>query len=374
VKTALSAGQSGHVLYIKFDDLAGLGRDRGKQAVDQLLMDFTDMLKQHSSSPAQNYRLYGSEFAIVYPESDQAGITSFAEKLHKAVNSLGQQYGDEDLLHIGIVAFGRSSEFDRLLPAAIEAYEQSKLIGANAYFIKQDSLSSISEQDWKAAINQAIDNQTPEITFTNQAYNYAGTSPQQVMMEAFTVVRDADGRDLPIGTFFSIAEEFGLVEQLDRTIVSKVLTTMELQNVTTPVTINLSMKSVASKDFRDWLATRLTQFSLPANLLAFSVTAYAAAKKQQTFASFSLFARELGATTLLKRYSSDVIPVEQIKGLHINYIRLARDLTSDIRQHNSKPDFLDIIQEVANLLEIKVLAEGVSNDEDFDYVLGVGFA
>lgn len=102
------------------------------------------------------------------------------------------------------------------------------------------------------------------------------------------------------------------------------------------------------------------------------MTAYAAAKKQQTFASFSLFARELGATTLLKRYSSDVIPVEQIKDLHINYIRLARDLTSDIRQHNSKPDFLDIIQEVANLLEIKVLAEGVSKDEDFDYVLGVG--
>lgn len=372
VKTALSAGQSGHVLYIKFDDLAGLGRDRGKQAVDQLLMDFADMLKQHSSSPAQNYRLYGSEFAIVYPQSDQAGITAFADKLQKAVNNLGQQYDDEDLLHIGIVGFGRSSEFDRLLPAAIEAYEQSKLIGANAYFIKQDSLSSISDQDWKAAISQAIDKQTPEITFTNQAYNYAGTSPQQVMMEAFTVVRDADGKELPIGTFFSMAEEFGLVEQLDRTIVSKVLTTMEQQKVTTPVTINLSMKSVASKDFRDWLATRLEQFSLPANLLAFSVTAYAAAKKQQTFASFSLFARELGATTLLKRYSSDVIPVEQIKDLHINYIRLARDLTSDIRQHNSKPDFLDIIQEVANLLEIKVLAEGVSNDEDFDYVLGVG--
>lgn len=67
-----------------------------------------------------------------------------------------------------------------------------------------------------------------------------------------------------------------------------------------------------------------------------------------------------------------MIPVEQIKNLQINYIRLSRDLTTDIRQHNSKPDFLNIIQEVANLLEIKVLAEGVSNDEDFDYVRGVG--
>ncbi|HET8807759.1 MAG TPA: LapD/MoxY N-terminal periplasmic domain-containing protein [Methylophaga sp.] len=372
VKTALSAGQSGHVMYIKFDDLAGLGRDKGKQSVDQMLMDFADMLKQQAVSPAQSYRLYGSEFAIVYPGSDQAEITAFADKLKKAIDMLGQQYDDEDLLHIGIVEFGRNSEFDRLMPAAIEAYEQSKLIGANAYFIRQDSLSSISDQAWKAAVSQVIDNDTPEITFTNQAYSYVNDDPVQVMMEAFTVVRDAEGQELPIGTFFSMAGEFGLVEQLDRTIVNKVLTTMEQQKVHTPVTINLSMQSVASKDFREWLRERLQQFTLPKHLLAFSVTAYAAAKSQLTFASFSLFVRELGATTLLKRYSSDVIPVEQIKELQINYIRLARDLTTDIQQHSSKPDFLDIIQEVTNLLDIKVLAEGVSKDEDFDYVRRVG--
>ncbi len=372
IKTALSAGQNGHVMYIKFDDLAGLGREKGKQSVDQMLMNFADMLKQHAVSPAQSYRLYGSEFAIVYPGSDQAEITAFADKLKKAVDTLGQQYGDEDLLHIGIVEFGRNSEFDRLLPAAIEAYEQSKLIGANAYFIRQDSLSSISDQAWKAAVSQVIDNNTPEITFTNLAYSYVNDDPVQVMMEAFTVVRDAGGQELPIGTFFSMAGEFGLVEQLDRTIVNKVLSTMEQQKVYIPVTINLSMQSVASKDFREWLRERLLQFTLPKHLLAFSVTAYAAAKNQPSFASFSLFVRELGATTLLKRYSSDVIPVEQIKDLQINYIRLARDLTSDIRQHSSKPDFLDIIQEVTNLLDIKVLAEGVGKDEDFDYVRGVG--
>lgn len=372
VKTALSAGDTGHVMYIKFDDLAGIGRDKGKQAVDRLLMDFADMLKQQAVTPAQSYRLYGSEFAVVYPGSNQQTITAFADKLQKAVSTLGQQFDDQDLLHMGIVEFGRSSEYDRLLPAAIEAYEQSRLIGANAYFIKQDSLSSISDQAWKVAITQAIDLNSPEITFTNLAYNHAGDTPQQVMMEAFTVVRDADGKELPIGTFFSMAEEFELVEQLDRTIVSKILATMEQQKVSTPVTINLSMKSVASKEFHDWLRGRLEHFSLPLNLLAFSVTAYAAAKSQVTFAGFSQFVRSLGATTLLKRYSSDVIPVEQIKDLHIDYIRLARDLTTDIRQHNSKPDFLDIIQEVANLLEIKVLAEGVSQEEDFEYVRSVG--
>ncbi|AFJ01198.1 hypothetical protein Q7C_13 [Methylophaga frappieri] len=372
MKSALADGQQGHVLYLKFDDLAGIVRDRGKQGVDQLLIDFADMLKQHALAPAQSYRLYGSEFVVLSPGTDSGSIHLFAKKLQQAIHNLGQQYQESDLLHIGIVQFERSSEYARLLPAAVEAYEQARLIGSNAYFVRQDSLSSINEQGWKTAVKRAIEHNTPEITFTNQAHNYETEDPRLVMMEAFTLVTDVSGQTLPTGTFFSMAEEFALVEQLDRTIVNKILTTMEHQQVNSPVTINLSMHSVASPAFRQWLRERLVTFSLPAHLLVFSVTAYAAAKQLPVFAEFGVFVRRLGATTLLKRYSSDVIPVEKIKELQVDYVRLARDLTTDIHQHSSKPDFLDIMQEVSSLLEIKILVESVSQDEDFHYVRRIG--
>jgi len=372
VKRALSSGTSGYVLYFKFDDLAAISKEMGNQKADKLLQSFADLLQKAVSSGADAYRLYGAEFALISPQADVNSVTALAERLKHDINELGQQYAVEDIMHTGIVYFDKTSEFDRLMPALIEAYEQARNIGQNAFFIKQDSISSMSEQDWREAIVNAIDNNTPEITFTAEAYNYNTDIPIKVMQEAFTVVRDESGNPLSIGTFFSVAQEFGLAEDLDKLIVNKIILKMEADNITTPVTINLSMPSISSLGFQRWLRARLEQSSLSSHLLAFSVTAYAAAKDIAAFDSFSTFVESLGATVLLKRYSSDIIPVDMLRELHIDYIRLARDLTHNIRGNASKPDFLELIQEVSSLIEIKVLAESVEADDDFDIVKQAG--
>lgn len=372
IKRSLASGYSGYVLYIKFDDLAAISKDLGNQQVDRLLRAFAQLLADIASETGQAYRLYGSEFALITPHRDVNSVTAFAEQLKHDINNLGQEYDIDDMVHTGIVFFDKTSEFDRLMPALIEAYEQARNIGHNAFFIKQDSLSSMTEQDWRTAILFAIENNTPEITFTAEAYNYSGTEPRKVMQEAFTVVRDDAGKALSIGTFFSVAEEFDLAEDLDKTIVNKIIQTIEKERITTPVTINLSMASIASAHFQRWLQARLEQTAVPNQQLAFSVTAYAAAKNIAAFDGFSSFVESLDATMLLKRYSPDIIPVDMLRELHIDYIRLARDLTQEIPANASKADFIDLIQEVASLIEIKVLAESVEADEDFAIVQQAG--
>lgn len=372
VKQELSIGRPGYAIYIKIDDLAEISKDKGNQVVDNLLRDLAEILSHTARNTASAYRLYGSEFALLCPQTDMQAITVLADKLKQAITELGQQYAINDMVHSGIVYFDRSSEFDRLMPALIEAYEQARAIGHNAYFIKQDSISSMSEQDWKVAISQAIDTNSPEINFTAEAYNYKSDQPVKVMQEAFAVVKDSEGNALSIGTFFSMAQEFNLAEMLDRCIVNKIINKMEQENHSVPVTINLSSLSVASVEFQTWLQARLEQSRLTNNLLAFSVTSYAAAKDLAAFASFSSFVENLGATTLLKRYSSDIIAIDMLRELHIDYIRLARDVTENIKANASKPDFVEIIQEVANLLDIKVLAESVKADDDFEFVKQAG--
>jgi diguanylate cyclase (GGDEF)-like protein len=372
VKRALATGLSGYVLYFKFDDLADISKELGNRKVDTLLQSFARLLDHAAGEQGEAYRLYGAEFAVICQQKDVNAITALAEQLKHDINELGQQYHLEDMVHTGIVYFDKTSEFTRLMPALNEAYEQARNIGQNAYFIQQDSISSMSEQDWHKVIVDTIENSTPEITFTTEAYNYNGPEPVKVMQEAFTVVRDADGKPLSIGTFFSVAQEFDLAEELDKLIVNKIIQQMEADNITTPVTINLSMASVASLAFQNWLKARLEQSRIANDLLAFSVTAYAAAKDIAAFVSFSSFVKTLGATVLLKRYSSDIIPVDMLRELHIDYIRLARDLTHNIKDNASKPDFLELIQEVSSLIEIKVLAESVKADEDFEIVKQAG--
>lgn len=366
VKQSLSIGEFGHVIYIKFDDLSAIVKNHGKQAVDELLQAFAEQLQQLPFAHTRCYRWYGSEFAVLTTDSNIDDITLVAEQIQSLANTIGQQYDHADLLHMGIVSFERSSEFERMIPALVEAYEQARLIEANAFYLKENTLSSMTEMSWKSTIEQVIKTDAAVITFTNQAYNYSDTAkPTLVMREAFTEVRDANGDLLPIGTFFSMAEAFDLVETLDKHLVQKVLKLMMAETDPAPVTVNLSLASIASLDFRQWLAREVIQSGISPALLAFSVTAYAAAKDLETFTNFSIFVRQLGAHSLLKRYSSDVIPVNLLKDLHIDYIRLARDLTTEIRSNTSKPDLLDIIQEIARLIEVRVLAEGVQDEEDF---------
>ena len=372
VKRALSTGERGHAIYIKFNDLAAMSKQLGNELVDALLREFADRLESAVGDSGSAYRLYGAEFALLLPISDENSVTVIAEKLKQDISHLGQEHNLNDLVHMGIVYFDKTSEFERLMPALIEAYEQARNIGENAYFIKQDSISSMSEQSWRDAVLHVIQNNTPEITFTAEAFNYASSPAVKVMQEAFTVVKDANGKALSIGTFFSVAQEFKLAEDLDKTIVNKVIQTIENEKISTPVTINLSMASISSVHFQNWLQTRLDQTAIPNQQFAFSVTAYAAGKDLATFDSFSGFVESLGATILLKRYSPDIIPIDMLHNLHIDYVRLARELTSDINANRSKSDFLDLIQEVTSLIEIKVIAESVTEEADFEIVKAAG--
>lgn len=373
IKQLLSTGEAGYVIYIKLDALSAIIKKHGKHAVDNLLKSFSGELQQMPFPALRCYRWYGSEFAVIQTGADGNDVKALAQQVQRIASRLGEQYDQHDLLHMGIVPFARNSEFERLQPALIEAYKQALLIGENAYFIKEDTLSSMNDIGWKTTIEQVIAEDGIIITFTNAAYSYDDNlQPQLVMREAFTEVRDNTGQPFPIGTLFSMAEAFGASVALDQHIVRKVLQQLSQEATPAPVMINLSRSALSSAEFQQWLANEISQSNIDPALLAFGVSAYIAAKDLDAYRQFSLFVRQLGAASLLKRYSSDVIPVDMLKDLQIDYIRLARELTKDIHSNTHKSDLLNTIQQIASLIEVRVLAESVINNKDFQWLQQAG--
>ncbi|MFT7234542.1 MAG: EAL domain-containing protein (putative c-di-GMP-specific phosphodiesterase class I) [Methylophagaceae bacterium] len=371
LKQALSGNRGeGYAALIKFDDLGFLSKNKGNEAANNLLREFASILRSTEQFNTTAYRLQGSEFALLFPGFSHKEMLRLIQQLKYDINVLGKSYLQQDLTHIGVIRYERSSDFNKLYPGMVEAYEQAKNIGNNAYYIKEDLASAMSDVEWKTLIISAINNDgpIPEITFTAEALDYREVPSPRVMEEAFTKVRDNNGNVLSIGTFFSMAQEFQLVEALDQSIVNKVITLMEKTAKVSPVTINLTMDSISSHAFNLWLKDRLGKTKINLKLLSFSVTAYSATKDITAFSSFARFINASGATVLLKRYSPDIIDIEQLKSLNINYLRLARDLTTNIADNPNKVQFLDLIGEVATLLDIKVLAEGVTSESDLSIV------
>ncbi len=371
LKQLLASGEPGYAAFIKIDDLALISKEKGHQIVDELLINFSKILVEPDQDNVTAYRLYGSEFSLICSDFTNETISQYADSLQQRIAKLGSDYDLNDLVHIGIIKFERSSDFDHLTPAMIEAYEEARKIGNNAYFIKEDSIRSMTEEDWRSAIHNVIDNNAPEITFTSQAYSYSEKEPVQVMEEAFANVHNDAGIDLSIATLFSMAQEFDLEIDLDKCILGNIVATLEQSPRNVPITINLSMASIASTTFRTWLKNKLVNIENP-SLFVFSLSTYAAEKDLAVFADFNLFVKSLGAQVLLKRYTSDLIPVDLLKELNIDFIRLARDLTTNIEGNPDKENLLDIIHEVTSLLDIRVIAEAVSNNNDFERVKQIG--
>lgn len=372
LKRALTTRNPGYAAYIKFDDLADIAKDKGNATVNNLLIDFADILrKAEKEGSIDAFRLFGSQFGLIFNGLDTTSVISFINELQQNIAKLAKKYAMEDLVHIGIIKFERDNDFDKLQPAMIEAYEQARNIGSNAYYLNDDIVSSMDDNQWKQLITAAIEQKTPEITLTSEAYDFS-VPRQNVMSEAFTVVRGISGNPIAIGTFFSMAQEFKLESELDKVIINNVIDYIKAEFITSPVTINLSMTSLGSNAFRAWLADRLESIDIPTSLLTFSVTAYSAAKDLESLASFSLFVHKLGAKTLLKRYSSDIIAIDTLKELNIDYLRVARDLTTNIRANPNKAELLELINDVTNLLEIQLLAESVVDDADLDVLKDIG--
>jgi len=294
----------------------------------------------------------------------------FGSQLSSALAELGQKYDRPDIAHIGIVPFDISSSIPGLLEAASESYEQARLIGANAYSLHKRDERVRDVGKWLALLERVIREKQFTVTYVGQVHGLRKDAGI-VMEEAFAEVHD-DGETVSIGAFVSIAEKYSQIVNFDKGIADTVIDHVVRKKVPHAVSINLSMASVRNTDFRAWLADLINTNHEIADKIVLSVTAYSAAKHLQQFEEFIGFVHETGARVMLKRYETEFISLDLVKKLKPDFLRLAREVTSDISQNRSKRLFVETMKEVSDLLDVKVIAESVVSDNDFDVLREIG--
>ena len=188
------------------------------------------------------------------------------------------------------------------------------------------------------------------------------------MQEAFTSARDKDNIDIPIGTFISIAEKYEKVIDFDKKVISKVINHILTNKIQHNISINLSLESINNTAFIAWIEKKILENKNIASQLVFSITAYAVAKDIDKFKFFANEIHKCGAKIIIKRFEIKFIQLDDIKELNLDYIRLARDYTVNIANDATKQSFVESIQELSSLLNIKVFAENVKEDEDLEII------
>jgi EAL domain-containing protein (putative c-di-GMP-specific phosphodiesterase class I)/GGDEF domain-containing protein/uncharacterized membrane protein len=372
MKKMFISKDEGFVFSIKIDDLGEFAKTHTNNETDKFLIEFSKILSSLSNKITP-YRFFGSEFAMIAKGMKLDELKSIVDKLKKDLGDLSVKIHKKEIAHIGVTPFNPIGTIPGIVASAHEAYEKAKLIGPNEAHIRDDSDLARDMEEWKSLVFDIIDNNKFQVSFIGQAYGLSKEDQRTLLMEeAFTQARDNEGEDIPIGTFVSIAEKYGKILDFDKGVVSKVIDHINRSKISHCISINLSLDSVVNLSFRRWLKEKIQNNEDISSQLVFSVTAYGVAKDVEEFKNFIEDVHSVGAKVIIKRFETKFIPLDHIKDFNLDYIRLARDCTSGISKDSSKKGFVESMQELSALLNIKLLAENVKEDSDHEVVRSLG--
>ena len=357
---------NGYIFVIKICDLGSFAKSHTNQEVDEFIIKFANILKEspvNKGLKTTSYRFFGSEFALIGEGFNYEDALTFTKELQHSFEKLANEFFKKDIVHIGATPFNPIGTTPKILQSAAEAYEKATIIGSNEFFIRDSNDLSRDMKVWRDLIFDIIDNSNFNIKYINDA-KLLDSSNTLVMQEAFTTAKDKDGEDIPIGTFVSIAEKYNKIIEFDKKVVTKVIEYIIINNIQHELSINLSLESINNTAFIAWIEKKILQHKEIASKLVFSITAYAVAKDVNKFKFFVDEIHSCGAKIIIKRFETKFIPLDAIKDLNLDYIRLARNYTNSISKEQSKQQFVETIQELSSLLNIKVFAENVKEEND----------
>lgn len=364
---------SGYIFSIKLFDLASFAKSHTSSEVNDFIKQFANLIsrsKLNKDSNISAYRFFGSEFAVIAKDFNYEDAIEFSKLLQSKFGVLAEKFGKKDIAHIGGTPFNKHGSTIEMLQSANQAYEKATLIGQNEFFITNENEIVKDMEAWRTLVSEIIENSQFEVKyigdFTRCSIN--NNSNEIIMQEAFTSVKDRENNDIPIGTFVSIAEKYEKIVDFDKKVIKKVINHILVNKVNHDIAINLSLESINNTAFIAWLEKTLNNSKEIVSNLVFSVTAYAVAKDIEKFKFFVDEVHRFGAKIIIKRYETKFISLSDIKDLNLDYLRLAREYTNNVCIDYSKQSFIESIAEISALLNIKVLAESVQKEEDFNYV------
>ncbi len=363
-----------YIMLIKLHELGAIAKHSTPQQVDNYIRSFVSVVQttllNHKLSTETFYRLLGSEFIAIAELHSDEQCQALLEDLSKQLNAFGIGRGIDNVAHIGCLKIESELSASELITAASEAHENAKLIGPNAFTLSTQVKSARSREAWSKVIQTLLDTGAFTIQTAFPTYNFNNTH-EPLFYES--VIQFPSDTDIQLGSFIAMSEELGVIEQVDKQVLHKIIELLGRQeHQNTQITANLSLASINSNSFRSEIFNALQERPDIAERIIFSISSYVAHQAGEMFESFVTLAHRLNSKVQIKRFEARFIDMEQLKQSNIDYVRLARDYTQEISSDSSKQSFVEALVSMANIIELPILAESLNNEADRDTAKSLG--
>lgn len=208
-----------------------------------------------------------------------------------------------------------------------------------------------------------------------------------VGVEVLLRLQEEEDNLLPPGGFIPVAENCGMMQEIDRWVVRRTLELAVAREIADPVhplryCINLSSAALDDPGFPAFVHQALDRASLNLNSICFEIHEFDTVQRHTRVQRFMDTVKPAGASFTIDAFGSTKVSFSHLKGLHINHVKIDGSLVHAILHDPSEYVKVKAIHSVCRKIGVRTIAEFVETqpmldrlrDIGIDYVQGFGIA
>ena len=379
-------GSTGAVIVVDLDHFKYVNDTLGHAVGDELIGRVGGILRDRLRDTDIVARLGGDEFAVLLPEADEEQARAVADNLLADIRTDAVVMAAERSLRLtasaGVSLFGQSIEVGPegvLVNADIAMYDAKD--GGRDRVTLLETIEGAQTQmrarlTWSERIRDALENDRFELFQQPILDVRTGAVTHR---ELLLRLAGDSGELIPPATFLYIAEQFGLIQSIDRWVVrqaTSIIQQREQAGERVNLTVNLSGTSITDLALVEYIETEITRRGIDATSLVFEVTETAAIVNIEKARRFAERLAEFGCAFALDDFGAGFGSFYYLKHLPFDYLKIDGDFIRQLPA--SRPDQLTVkaIVEIAHGLGKKTIAEFVGDEQTLRLLAryGVDFA
>ncbi|MNF42809.1 Cyclic di-GMP phosphodiesterase Gmr [compost metagenome] len=372
---ARQSGRSLALLHIDLDRFKVLNDSLGHEVADQLLRQVSRRLTQAVPEADTIARLAGDEFAVIL---DAFGsLSSLARRASRLLGKLRMPMtvGGHELVISGSLGISllpdNAGDISALISQANMAMQHAKHLGGNSFQFFTDNLQActLERLQLENQLRKAIEEGQLEV-FYQPKLGLADNSLNAA--EALVRWRHPQQGLVPPADFIGLAEETGLIAPIGEFVLRQACQqAREWQRqglADLRVSVNLSMHQLRQGNLVSLVRQVLEETGLQARLLELELTeSHLLENVENVIATFHQL-RQLGVKLAIDDFGTGYSSLSYLKRFPVDCVKIDQTFIRDLSAGSEDAAITRAIIVMAHSLELKVVAEGVENQEQLNFL------
>jgi len=194
-----------------------------------------------------------------------------------------------------------------------------------------------------------------------------------VQRELLLRVREPDGHVVGPGSYLPLAEQCGLIGEIDRWVIQR---SAEIAARGCPVQVNVSAHSISDQTVLSHIESCIEQTGADPRLLVFEITETALVRDEANARAFAERLHSLGCKLALDDFGTGYGGFTFLKRLPIDYLKIDIEFVSDLASNTASHHVVQAVVALARAFSLQTVAEGVEDSKTLTLLreLGVDYA